>query len=125
MQKNESEQKKYEPYVETLKSFKENLPKTVQYQIINSENNITEVNVSCSFDYYDNSITNLQKMARLELFDINIKDSTFLANDIKRFITPDNKDKVEILINIYKHVNDFLSEAKDTLLINGEMVEST
>lgn len=121
MHKNNA-QEKYEPYVNTLTSFKESLPKTIIYKPVDSIDNIQEVDISCSFDYQDNSITTLPKMALLELFDRNINSNNFLSEDIKRFITPENKEKVENLSNIYKHVSDFLTEAKHTLCVNGEMV---
>lgn len=115
----ESKQKKYETFLATLKSFKEDLPKLISYDLINIENNVEEIKIKCKFNYYENNISTLNKFVSLEMFDRNIDKSYLLSEDIKKFINPTNKEKVEFIMLMYKHIGDILTNAKPTLLING------
>lgn len=125
---NEEEKEKYAPYLQTLKEIKQNLLDSVQYELIEEKENIETIKVSCHFNYYENNVCSLTQTVDVEIFNINIKNNYFLEKDIVRVLNLMGKhceDQIKMASTVYKHVGDFLTQAKKTVFINDEHVDLT
>lgn len=124
------EQEKYVPYLETLKNIKESLLKTVNYELVGQENNTEEVKIKCQFDYYENSICSIEKTVEVEIFTTNIRRSYFMTKDIVRLARaifdsrePAKEKEIKEAVKTYKHISDFLNEARAFVIINNKEVQ--
>lgn len=120
-----SEKEKYIPYLETLKNIKDSLLKSATYEILYQEGSIEKIKVKCHFDYYENTISSLERTVDVEIFTTSIRKNYFMAKDIVRLVravTSDREKEIEDAVKMYKHIGDFLNEAKSTVLINQKEV---
>lgn len=119
------EKDKYIPYLETLKNIKEHLLNSATYEVINQEGSVEKIKVNCHFNYYDNVISDLERTVEVEIFTTSIRKNYFMAKYIVRLVravTSDREKEIEDAVKMYKHIGDFLNEAKTTVLINGKEV---
>lgn len=122
----EEKKQSYIPYVETLKGIKQSIQSSIQYELISQEGDIEEIKVTCSFPYYENTISSLVKTVEVEIFNRHIRSSNFMSTDIVRVANPrtiKEKDHLKFLVNVYKHVVKVLEEAKKTIFIDGIKLE--
>jgi len=118
-----SKKEQYEGLVQTLKEMKQGIKESIKYETLNTNENIENVRIRFSFNYYENTTYNDINLAKKEIFDNIIRESYFLAKEMPRMGAGAPKEKVKAAVKMYNHVGDFMSEAKNSLLINGIKVE--
>jgi hypothetical protein len=112
------EKEDYEGFLETLKNFKENISKSIKYELIQNIGNIEEIKISFNFQYHPNPKGKAEDILINEFFHKPIKASYFFAKEMPRLGQGVHEEKVESAIKMYNHVGDFLTEAKKSLIIS-------
>lgn len=127
-QQKPDEKEKYAPYLETLKNIKSSIQNSIKYELLSTQDNVETVKITCSFDYFDNEISSLEKTVETELFTIHIRKAYFMVKDIPRIFKnqyhDNDKDKqIAHAVSVYQLVGDMLNNAKSAVQINGNAVQ--
>jgi hypothetical protein len=109
--------------VQTLKEIKSSIKQSIKYQVVNTVDNIEEVKISFSFNYYATPLCDIDETVNTFIFNKTIKSNSYTAKDITRFPDSSKKNVIEAGVKMYNHVASFMEEAKSSLVIEeGSMV---
>lgn len=125
-QKSIEEQKEYEGFLLTLKDLKESIEKSIKYEVMDSSDNIEQIKVTFNFKYYENTKDSPGEIVLLDIFNKSIRSNYFLAKDLPRIARDapkDAKEKVDSTIKLFNHIGEFLTEAKNSLIIYADGVK--
>ncbi len=117
--KKDNTEKEYEGLVNTLKEMKENINNSIKYELLEFDGNNEKLKINFSFDYYDNTKYSVNDLVNTEIFDKIIKASYYFVKDLPRIGQGAPKEKIDSAIKMYQHVGDFMTEAKNSLVIEN------
>lgn len=119
----------YKIFIKCVQEMKESINKSIQYDILNVNDNIEEVKISFSFKYYETSTMSAARTVEGLIFMTPLSEITSAVEDIERMkqmpgkIPEDKKEQVDNAIKIFNHAANFMEEAKSSLIVTKDGVD--
>jgi hypothetical protein len=134
IKKMEGQQKEdYKIFLKTLKEMKGSINKSINYELVNTNENIEEVKINLSFKLYETPVIDVKRLVESFFFIACIQDNREAVRELEiltknptkffKFLHRD-QEKINNTIKMLNHTADFMEEAEKSLVVYKDGVIS-